>query len=1500
MADTITQTMEVSLPGAGKIQTYALTADTPVKFMFDLSDAIFTGVNGNLEIVVEGGGTVILENYQALAEAGTLPTFETFDGEQIAGEVYLFAFGEDVEGVTQEDLETAAGAAASGSGAGEYSDDAGTLYDGLDALGGQDDAYDSTAIEPLEEIIPAILEEEEERIPPVAVDDDNETVEEGQDYGESIYTSFDQIPFTSIVEGNLLFNDYDDDNIGYEDQDPSYQQTPPDPLGIIELEVNSIDFEGEDQDGLNPGPVSVEAGGTTVKGLYGELTVYPNGEYSYVLDQELADPLRDGQEITEVFPYNIIDPDGLVSNTATLTILITGTNDPPVAINDTSALVTEEGPEVVGVAVAAGNVLHNDWDVDNVGYEDLPLEYRDQLPPDPDGLVELSVTSIYNPVTHQYDSTPDSGAFTVEGMYGTLVINTDGSYEYTLDQSKADPLAQDERAVDTFQYSMWDGQLSSYANLNIPIIGTNDAPVAVDNIDSVYEPNVDALAILAAGNVITDSYDHDSDPSTPAVDFDVDDPSGLSLQDVTYGGVTKVFGVNEEPGQTYIQFTTDNGVVRFWSDGEYEYTATNDALDLGDAPVEAFDYTLTDGSLTDTATLNITVHGLNDPPSLDLDDDLGGVNYVGTYTENDPAVALTDSSIIADVDEQALISKATISYTPLETEDESALNLNLTGDWQAVRSESGGVVTWTVTNTGGDQSLAAFQAVLDGMTFGNPADEDPMAGDRVFTFIVYDEHDAASNPATSTITVEAVNDAPVAVDNIDSVYEPNVDALAILAAGNVITDSYDHDSDPSTPAVDFDVDDPSGLSLQDVTYGGVTKVFGVNEEPGQTYIQFTTDNGVVRFWSDGEYEYTATNDALDLGDAPVEAFDYTLTDGSLTDTATLNITVHGLNDPPSLDLDDDLGGVNYVGTYTENDPAVALTDSSIIADVDEQALISKATISYTPLETEDESALNLNLTGDWQAVRSESGGVVTWTITNTGGDQSLAAFQAVLDGMTFGNPADEDPMAGDRVFTVTVYDEHDAASNPATSTITVEAVNDPPVAVHDGYHEISIDLVPLEGFDQFQGFNGHQHVEDNMYFLAQSDSGGDIQMRTAEGSGNQLLGVLNDFGSGSVDEHSVDTINGNDSLFVQFIEPQKGAQPDPEDVPFLREGQARIEVHLQETGYAPFNGASVDIYVLDPSDTNPADGQDIMYYKTVEFSSLDFTLDSAVHNDGHLIYGVVLKPSGLGSAFWLDGIFSGPPEYELNLGSAANNSGEVEGNLLLNDFDIEDPASLLVTEVDGTSVPGSGNVVIDGTYGRLTIEADGDYWYKPYDANDPSLPADAEPWQSLPNSVVEVFNYTVADGGAQIDTGFLEFSINLGTEHIEGGTAPDPLMGTNIDDVIFPADADVIYSGAGSDSIVIDPDYLGGNGDTIDIMDFSDSDRLSLGNMEGASVLITSTSTDIQLQFSDIDGSDDIVVNLMGVNPVDNDHFELVNITTSEDLNNIIQTIIDTGNNGIV
>ncbi|WP_319584176.1 VCBS domain-containing protein [uncultured Pseudodesulfovibrio sp.] len=156
MADKTIQELQISLPGNGNTEVYELDGDTPVKFNFDPSNAVFSGENGNLEIAVEGGGTIILENYQALADAGHLPLFEMPNGEMVAGDTYMFAFsGADQNG----DLETAAGNTAGGSGAGQYSDDHGALYDGINALGGQGDAYDPHAFPTSDPVTGLLLED---------------------------------------------------------------------------------------------------------------------------------------------------------------------------------------------------------------------------------------------------------------------------------------------------------------------------------------------------------------------------------------------------------------------------------------------------------------------------------------------------------------------------------------------------------------------------------------------------------------------------------------------------------------------------------------------------------------------------------------------------------------------------------------------------------------------------------------------------------------------------------------------------------------------------------------------------------------------------------------------------------------------------------------------------------------------------------------------------------------------------------------------------------------------------------------------------------------------------------------------------------------------------------------------------------------------------------------------------------------------------------------------
>lgn len=151
MADHDNQIQNVALSGSGQAQTIQMESGVPVKFDFDLSEAVFSSSGDDLVITVENGGSVILEDYLTMAEEGSLPTFEMVNGEQVPGDVYMFAFNAD-GATTEEPLETAAEGQAGGSGAGAYSDAPGSLGDRLDALGGQEDSYAERAARTIEAV----------------------------------------------------------------------------------------------------------------------------------------------------------------------------------------------------------------------------------------------------------------------------------------------------------------------------------------------------------------------------------------------------------------------------------------------------------------------------------------------------------------------------------------------------------------------------------------------------------------------------------------------------------------------------------------------------------------------------------------------------------------------------------------------------------------------------------------------------------------------------------------------------------------------------------------------------------------------------------------------------------------------------------------------------------------------------------------------------------------------------------------------------------------------------------------------------------------------------------------------------------------------------------------------------------------------------------------------------------------------------------------------------
>src|SRR6185295_7108733 len=140
------------------------------------------------------------------------------------------------------------------------------------------------------------------------------------------------------------------------------------------------------------------------------------------------------------------------SGIATVSITITGVNDPPVAVNDSYTT-----PEDTTLTIATPGVLINDSDVDGD---------------------TLSAVLVSQP-TH-----------------GTLTLNTNGSFSYVP--------AANYNGPDSFTYKANDGRADSgIATVSNTITGVNDAPVAVN--DSYTTPEDTTLNIATPGVLFNDS-----------------------------------------------------------------------------------------------------------------------------------------------------------------------------------------------------------------------------------------------------------------------------------------------------------------------------------------------------------------------------------------------------------------------------------------------------------------------------------------------------------------------------------------------------------------------------------------------------------------------------------------------------------------------------------------------------------------------------------------------------------------------------------------------------------------------------------------------------------------------------------------------------------------------------------------------------------------------------------------------------------------------------------
>ncbi|MBN1925871.1 MAG: tandem-95 repeat protein [Prolixibacteraceae bacterium] len=339
---------------------------------------------------------------------------------------------------------------------------------------------------------------------PVAVRDDN-----------SLTESDENVSGTEVQNNHLLENDWDID---------------------INDTIMMVSVNGET--------------GYETTGRYGSLTWNDLSEYTYELVSEATDSLYNGEIVWDFFPYTIEDRVG-ATGTDTLWIKITGTNDKPVAINDTIEI--EEDYRQITLTPGIDGLLDNDVDVDG------------------DNII---IRTFHNHLSTE-----------IKTLFGNLEWGSDGSFTYTLNEEN-DTLRSGEVVSEQFDYIIRDSFNSfDTAKVVIIITGNNDNPVAVN--DSV-------------------SIDEDTESITGLPEFG----NGLLSNDTDIDGDT-LFVSEAETLTIYGELDWDSLGTYIFNTNREE----TDKLRYGEVVYAVYPYVASDifGG-TDTAELVVEIIGVNDPP----------------------------------------------------------------------------------------------------------------------------------------------------------------------------------------------------------------------------------------------------------------------------------------------------------------------------------------------------------------------------------------------------------------------------------------------------------------------------------------------------------------------------------------------------------------------------------------------------------------------------------------------------------------------------------------------------------------------------------------------------------------------------------------------------------------------------------------------------------------------------------------------------------------------
>ncbi|MBE4498138.1 tandem-95 repeat protein, partial [Vibrio parahaemolyticus] len=592
--------------------------------------------------------------------------------------------------------------------------------------------------------------------------------------------------------------------------------------------------------------------------------------------------------------------DGDLTDEANVTVTVTPVNDSPVAVDDTTSIQEDTAVTI--------DVLTNDTDVD-----DDKLSIESASVPKEQGTVEV-----------------------VDGkLVFTPAENFNGDAEIT--------------------YTVTDGELTDEAKVTVTVNPVNDAPtIKVDAVESITEDAVSTDTVIATLEVadtdtpedqLTVSLENNSngyfvlvgdEVKLTQAGVDAVNNDELNLKDLTISASVSD-GVNptaNDSDSLIVNRVNDAPVAKDDIATTQEDTAVtidvlpNDSDVDGDklsiqsasvpeaqgkveivdgklvfTPAENFHgdaeitYTLTDGALTDQATVNVTVNAVNDTPVVESN--LADQTLAEDFTPYtiDLNTAFSD---VDNVDGELTFSVSGNSNVLVSIENGIA-TISPTADWNG--SET---LTFTATDPSGESisqtvnftvapvaDIVADTATVveDTPTIIKVLGNDTFEGDGKVVSL-----DANNGPANGSVSV-----------NLDGsvTYTPNDNYHGIDSFTYIVTSGGVSES--TTVNVDVTPENDAPVAKDDTAITDEDTPVTIDVLPNDT----DADGDKLSVESASVPKEQGTVEVVNgkLVFTPAENFNghaeitYTVTDGQLTDEAKVTVTVNPVNDAPTIKVD---------------------------------------------------------------------------------------------------------------------------------------------------------------------------------------------------------------------------------------------------------------------------------------------------------------------------------------------------------------------------------------------------------------------------------------------------------------------------------------------------------------------------------------------------------------------------------------------------------------------